>query len=341
MVFLRKARREHPHPDEVRMTLGEHLEELRSRLIKALFALLIGAVVCYFFRRHVMAFLTWPIFTILRQVGQEADLGYLSPAENFMTFLKVSIILGMILTAPYSITQLWGFVAAGLYPHERRWVNRFAPVSIVLFFVGSSFLLVVVSPLLLRFLLTYETSIPDYGKFMPSFLIPDPEDPLDPKDMAETWPTTGPAPIPIYEKDPSDPPEGYCWINRTEREVRIRVGNDFFKVGHLQGVAKRNQLRPNIRISAYVTFILHLAAAFGIGFQVPVVVAFLAAIGITTEKQMRALRRYVWFGMAIAAAFLTPPDISSMMFLLVPMALLYEVGLFAARFLERERAEQR
>jgi sec-independent protein translocase protein TatC len=72
---------------------------------------------------------------------------------------------------------------------------------------------------------------------------------------------------------------------------------------------------------------------------VPVVVAFVAMIGVASAAQMGTMRRYVWFGMAIVAAIVTPPDVGSMLFLLVPMALLYEVGLIAARFLERERGE--
>ncbi|UCD30431.1 MAG: twin-arginine translocase subunit TatC [Planctomycetota bacterium] len=85
-------------------------------------------------------------------------------------------------------------------------------------------------------------------------------------------------------------------------------------------------------------FVLHLAAAFGIGFQVPVVVAFLASLGIATAGDMARLRRYVWFGMAILSAFITPPDVTSMLFLLLPMALLFEVGLIVAKFIEKSRS---
>ena len=94
-----------------------------------------------------------------------------------------------------------------------------------------------------------------------------------------------------------------------------------------------------IKIQEYLIFILQMAAAFGGGFQVPVIVALIATIGVASAKQMAKARKYVWFGIAVAAALITPtPDATTMMFLMVPMVLLFEAGLIAARIIEKERA---
>ena len=97
------------------MTLGEHLEELRSRVVRALLALGVGAILCYVFIDPIMGLLTSPVFAVYKRHGMSPTMQALSPGEMLFTDLKVSMILGVILSAPYSIWQIWGFVAAGLY----------------------------------------------------------------------------------------------------------------------------------------------------------------------------------------------------------------------------------
>lgn len=322
-------------PDEVRMTLGEHLEELRSRLIKALLAVVVCTILCYIFVDQIMGFLTSPLYAALRQQGQLSRIVQTNPSEAFITSLRVSIIVGAILSAPISLWQIWGFVAAGLYSRERRWVRRFAPTSIALFFLGAAFLFIVCSPLLLSFLISYQNQLPNYEDLSGWVLGQPPA--LKPAPEQAPWPTT--QPIPMFESDPHPSPEGVPWLNLRTREVRMRVGDKYYSVSHLQEVERVNRVESMISISEYVMFILQLAAAFGVGFQVPVVVAFLATLGIMTAAQMGSMRQYIWFGMAITAAVITPPDITSMMLLLLPMALLLEIGLFVARLIERRRAE--
>ena len=324
------------HPDDVRMTLGEHLEELRFRLVRALLALFVGAIVCYIFIDQIMGFLVSPMFAVLRRHGIEPRMVALSPSENFITFLKVAFIVGFILTAPYSLMQIWGFIAAGLYPHERRWVNRFAPASIILFFTGACFLLLIASPLLLSFLVSYKTTLPDYESFT-HMLLGDPST-MDVQQNSKTWPTT--QPMPTFDQDPSTPPEGVFWINTRSHDVRVRLKDSIYTVAHLEDIKNQNRLDPMMRISDYVVFILQLSAAFGIGFQVPVVVAFIATLGIVSTAEMAKFRRHVIFGMAIVAAVVTPPDVTSMMLLLGPMVCLFEVGLLVARMIEKRRAAE-
>jgi sec-independent protein translocase protein TatC len=330
------------------MTLGEHLEELRSRIIRALASIGIATVVCYLFINPIMGFLTAPVFAVYRRHDLTPQMLSLSPPEAFLTDLKVSVMAGFILAAPYALGQIWGFVAAGLYRNERQWVQRFAPASIALFFAGVAFLLLIVSPLLLDFLLTYRKELPNINPtarlLLPTPVLPtqpagtQPWDESAPQGVSpETQPRSRLAPLPALEDDPVSPPERTPWVNLKAHEIRMRLGDEHYTIAHLKKVTDGNRLQPMMRISEYILFIVHLALAFGLGFQVPVAVVFVAMAGIASSREMAKLRRYVMFGMACGAALLTPPDLSSMVLLLGPMACLFELGLIVARVVERKR----
>jgi Tat protein translocase TatC len=324
-------------PDEVRMTLGEHLEELRSRVIKLLVGLFAGAVLCFVFRERLMQILLGPTFAVLRRNGLAPELVVLDPVEPFLTTLKVSVIVGFILSAPYGLYQIWAFVAAGLYKRERRFVQRFIPVSITLFMTGAVFFLFIVMPVFLNFLISFMHAVPtfDPASVFGNTLVP----------MRAPIATSAPAAdvalvpnIPILDADPASPPSGAMWIDRQTHELRVRVGDETCVVS-ARPAEKQNVIRPNWTLRDTIELTLEMAAAFGVGFQVPVVVAFLATIGVLSSAQMGKSRRMVWFVMSIAAAVFTPsPDPFTMMLLLVPMCLLFEGGLFAAKRIERHKA---
>jgi Sec-independent protein secretion pathway component TatC len=255
-----------------------------------------------------------------------------------MMELKVAMIAGLIVTAPYALTQIWGFVAAGLYPHERKWVRRFTPVSIALFFVGAAFMLLVVAPVMLDFLLSYRSGYPRPEEFMPVLLHGQKQEPLPASPAQTPWPATLPA---FTDQPPPDFPDGVLWLNPDTRDVNVRYGGQAYRFAHLEKVREHDRLEvePMIRMSDYLLLVLGMMAAFGIGFQIPVVVALIATLGIATAKDMAAVRRHVIFAIAIAAAVITPSaDLASMLALMIPMVLLFEAGLVAARFIERERA---
>ncbi len=335
--FLRQRR--DFDPDDVRMTLGEHLEELRSRLIKLLVGLFVGASLCFYFRERLLQVLLGPTFAVLRGHGLAPELVALDPLEPFMTTLKVSIIIGFILSAPYGLYQVWAFVAAGLYRRERRFVHRFIPVSIGLFMTGAVFFLFVVMPAMLSFLIGFMHVVPTFDPttVIGQGLIPR----IAP--IASPPPTTQAGlslPIPVLDRDPIAPSSGTLWIDRASHELRIRIG-DRTCVLTARPAEQQNVIRPNWTLRDTIQLTLQMAAAFGIGFQVPVVVAFLATLGIFTAAQMGQSRRMVWLVMSIGAACVTPsPDPGTMLLLLVPMCLLFEGGLLAARLIEKRRAER-
>jgi sec-independent protein translocase protein TatC len=94
-------------------------------------------------------------------------------------------------------------------------------------------------------------------------------------------------------------------------------------------------------IEAYLDFVITMFLAFGVAFEVPVAVVILARLGIVTIEQLRSFRRYFWVAAAAVAGLVTPPDAVSMIALLVPMGLLYEVGIYAAQiFIKHTKAPE-
>jgi len=143
-------------PLDSTMSLGDHLEELRSRLILALVGLGIGAVICLVFCSKIIAFIAKPIVRIM---GEDFVLQTLAPADGIISYIKIALISGLILSSPWVFYQLWMFVAAGLYPNEKRYVHLAAPFSAALFVTGALFFIIVVAPLTLGFLVKFNERV--------------------------------------------------------------------------------------------------------------------------------------------------------------------------------------
>jgi len=114
------------------MTLMEHLEELRMRLIRCLIATAVGFVLTFIFSDQVIAIFRWPLR------GNEEKLIQTSPAETFLAGMSIAFFAGLILASPYILHHIWAFVAAGLYRHERRTVKYYAIPGFLLFFGGAA-----------------------------------------------------------------------------------------------------------------------------------------------------------------------------------------------------------
>ncbi len=138
------------------MSLGDHLEELRSRLILAIIGLVVGAVVCLIFGSKIIAFIEKPYVAVM---GTEARLQTLAPADGFVSYMKISLVTGLILSSPWVFYQLWMFIAAGLYPNEKRYVHLAAPFSAALFIAGALFFVFVVAPITLGFLVKFNERV--------------------------------------------------------------------------------------------------------------------------------------------------------------------------------------
>lgn len=142
-----------------RMTLGEHLEELRRRVVRGAIAIALGTAIAFVFYKDVFAFAIEPYREALRELGAKGDLQSLSPLDGFLQVMKLSVLLGLVGTSPLWLLQMWGFVSAGLYPHEKSGVRVFFPISVGLFFLGCVCAYLLVLPVGMRFLIAWNRGI--------------------------------------------------------------------------------------------------------------------------------------------------------------------------------------
>jgi sec-independent protein translocase protein TatC len=145
------TRKKHDPLDST-MSLGDHLEELRMRLLYALGGLIIFAIAAFIFCPKIIAFVERPYVDVM---GPEARLQTLAPADGIISYIKISLVAGLVFSSPWVFYHIWMFVAAGLYAHEKRYVYMAAPFSALLFVCGALFFILVVAPLTLTFLVKF------------------------------------------------------------------------------------------------------------------------------------------------------------------------------------------
>jgi sec-independent protein translocase protein TatC len=174
----------------------------------------------------------------------------LSAQEAFGIYMEAAVLVGVVLASPWIFYQLWTFVAAGLYVHERRWVWTFLPLSIGLFLAGVLLAFFFVFDFVLDYLLAFN-----------------------------------------------------AWLG----------------------------LDPDPRISEWLSFVLILPIGFGIGFQLPLVMLFLERIGVFDAETYAKQWRAAVLAIAVVSAVLTPADPYSLLFLAVPLCLLYFGGILLCR----------
>lgn len=158
-----------------KLPLTEHLEELRKRLIRCFIAAFIGFLIAYYFKEQLFRILTLPLINVLRPGD---TLIFTGIPEAFFTYLKVSLLGGILLAAPYIFYQFWMFIAPGLYRDERRVILPFAFISSLFFIGGALFGYLVVFPVGFKFLLGFATetirplpAMREYLSFSSSFLL--------------------------------------------------------------------------------------------------------------------------------------------------------------------------
>ncbi len=135
------------------MPLWEHLDELRTRLIRCLVAIVIGVAITYNFSEYIVLFLEKPLLNLLPE--SEAHLYFTGLTDKFMTYLKVSVLSAIAITYPYLMYEIWRFVAPGLYRDERRFALPFIVVGTFAFLAGLAFAYWVVIPYGYHFLINF------------------------------------------------------------------------------------------------------------------------------------------------------------------------------------------
>jgi sec-independent protein translocase protein TatC len=144
------------------MSLGDHLEELRARLILALAGIVICATGCMFFGGKIITFLEKPY---IRVMGADARLQALAPADGFIAYMKIAMISGLIISSPWVFYQIWMFVSAGLYQNERKYVYYAAPFCAGLFIAGALFFNFLIAPAMLSFLVMFNKQVLNVSSF--------------------------------------------------------------------------------------------------------------------------------------------------------------------------------
>lgn len=305
---------DYQNPDQYRMTLGEHLEELRRRLILALVGFGIALVACLVFGRDVMAMFCRPLITTLREYDVNPQMYFMDLADPFMVYLKISMIVALVIASPWIVWQLWLFVAAGLYPHERKTITRYVPLSLGLLITGVSFVYFLVLPWTIQFFVAFSLSIPLPEEFNPNTAV------------ATSQPAF-PTHVDALDGDPPQPQPFQLWFDKSSKRMKF-----FFegKVRVLQFGAE-SLTSPMLTLPDYIDLVFGMLVVFGLSFQLPLVVLALAKVGIVEVATLRSTRKMVYFVMAIVASIITPGDvITATVALMVPLCLLFELGIFLA-----------
>ena len=333
----KKKKEKLPDPLETTMSLGDHLEELRARLILAIIGLVTGTVICLFFGHQIIRFIKRPYSLVTEKysrskvearvkdnkatdasayvlnafsanllnalgadpnapaidpravtfvhkiytetmtkladdpnytaVAADADSSIFeqrliatAPADPFIAFMKITLISGLIISSPWVFYQLWMFVAAGLYEHERKYVRTAVPFSTALFVTGALFFLFIIAPLCLKF---------------------------------------------------------------------------FLKFGDLIGVS------AYWTFDKYISFVTMLMLVFGLAFQTPIAIFVLNRTGLIPIETFKKSRKYVIVVIFFIAAVATPPDVVSQIALAIPLYALFEVGILLSWLsIRKEQAQE-
>ncbi len=238
-----------------RAPLMDHLIELRKRLIWAMLSFGACFVLCFAFAPQIFDFLVKPLH------ASTNHLIYTALTEVFFTDVKIGMFGGACLAFPVIASQIWLFVAPGLYRHEKRAFLPFLFWTPVMFSLGAGFVYYVMLPFAIRFFGGYQ--------------------------------------VPAVN--------GVMGI-----ELQAKVGD-------------------------YLDFVMTLMFAFGLTFQLPVLLSLLGKVGIVTVKVLKDMRRYAYVGLFAVAGAITPPDAISMMSLAVPLVALYEISVFCVMMIEKQR----
>jgi sec-independent protein translocase protein TatC len=247
-----------PPSHDGRMSLMEHLVELRTRLIRCALAVAIGSVVGWLIYFPVLEVLRGPLIQLSDDPNIDAQFQSFKPLELFMLRIKVSTYIGVAVAMPFLLWQIWRFISPGLYANERKYASMFVASATVLFVLGAG--------------IAYWT--------LPAAL------------------------------------------------------------GFLQSMGG-GQVEIQYTPDEYLTLIVYMMLAFGIGFQFPILLVFLQLVGVLTPDQLSKFRRFAIVLVFVAAAVITPSgDPISLMALSLPMVVFYEIAIIIGRLVVRRRAEQ-
>lgn len=254
--------------NEKEMSFLDHLEELRWHIIYSLIAVIIIAIGVFLARDFVFDTLilgpknpTFPSYVLACKFSNliglsdamciqpvDFEVVVIEMGELFLTHIKVSMVLGLIISFPFIFWQFWKFIKPGLHQHEQSAVRGVVLVCSLLFFMGVSFGYFIISPFAVNFLIGYQIA----------------------------------------------------------------------------------DIAPQVRLSSFVNYMVMFTAPAGLIFELPVVVYFLAKVGLVTPEFMREYRRHAIIIILAVAAIITPPDVMTQFLIGIPLYILYEISILVA-----------
>jgi sec-independent protein translocase protein TatC len=240
--------------DDGRMSLMQHLEELRKRIVRAGIAWFVAFMVCYNYAEQMYLLISKPLRDAL---PAGTKLVFLTATEPFFAYLKIGAFAALLVALPVIFWQLWGFIAPGLYTHEKRYVIPFVLLSTGCFLAGTAFGFLVAFPLMFGFL--------------------------------------------------------------------------------VQAGTAGGEVVPMLSMGSYLSLAGQMLLAFGITFELPIVIFFLGRMGVVDYAFLSRNRKYALLICFILGAVFSPPDVVSQTVLAVPMFLLYEVGIWLVLFFGKKK----
>jgi len=240
-----------------------HLTELRSRLTKSIIYLFIFFLVCYFFSENIYNFLVAPYAEAVKDDEINRRMIFTALHETFITYLKVAFFAAMFITSPIILTQIWKFVAPGLYKNEKMALLPYLIATPVLFLLGGMLVYYLIMPLAIKFFLSFETT------------------------------------------------------------------------GHISSLP----IQLEAKVNEYLSLIMRLIFAFGISFQLPILLSLLARVGFVDSEYLKKRRKYVIVIIFAIAALLTPPDPITQIGLGIPLLILYELSILTVKIIEKKKQD--
>ena len=263
--------------------LIEHLAELRTRLIRAVMAFVVGMVAMFTVAEPILEFISQPLAEVLRARGEYARLIFTAPQEKFFVLIRISVIMGFAVSFPVIAHQLWRFVAPGLYKSEKGAILPFLIASPALFLLGAAFAHYLVTPLAMNFFIGFSDAIPALANLI--------------------------AGEGTFENPSASPDTGI---------QTVFLGS----------------VRESLDLALKFIF------AFGMCFQLPVLLTLMGKAGLVTAEGLANVRKWAVVGILTLAALVTPPDVVTQLILFTAVYGLYEISIVLVRLVERARVRR-
>ena len=241
------------------MSLIDHITELRKRLLRCFFYIIIVLIICFYFASDLFAFLAKPLVNLMDTENGQGFI-YTALQEAFFTELRIAFFFALFFSFPLIAIQLWKFIAPGLYKNEKTAFLPFLIATPILFFAGGSMVYYFIAPIAWKFFLSYQS------------------------------------------------------INSTGIPIRLEA-----------------------KMGEYLGLMMRFIFAFGLAFQLPVIISLLAKANLVTHETLKKFRKYAIVIAFLSAAFLTPPDPFSQISLALPIILLYEISIFLAKIIQKNK----